>query len=287
MSRCPKYSGETGTVAGSVCGLTIEGTKELTIGRSSTKVADEFLTSVNEQAPRIDVTSTPLTPRRTSLSKVDDGNASFCVLKLSEGLDDESEWELRCGCEVVGVRERVGRHAQEARIAISCTQGSAWRTKEGGNSRTLIDSDEIGRCERSGRSGTGEVGFGVVGLLILLLHGDGGRNMIGINLDAHARGDPGALGMGWLLDGGLLRVLLRLGVLRLLGGRLRVLLRLMMRFLVRRLLLELVIVVGLLGRFLAMVRSRRSFPLGGSVVVDLESAARGLSHRFRCRERGN
>lgn len=138
----------------------------------------------------------------------------------------------------------------------------------------MIDSDKVGGCEGSSRSGAGEVGLGVVGILILLLDGDGRGNMVGINLDAEARRDPGALRVRWLLNGGLLRVLRRLGVLRLLRGRLGVLLRLMMNFLVWGLLLELLVVVGLLGGFLAMVRSRGSFPLGGGVVVDLESAGR-------------
>lgn len=143
--------------------------------------------------------------------------------------------------------------------------------------RTLIDGDEIGGCERSSRSGAREIRFGVVGLLILLLDGDGGGNMIGINLDTESRRDPRALGVGGLLDGGLLGILLLLRVLRWLRGRLLILLRLTMRFLVLGRLLELIIAVGLLDGFLAMVRSRGSFPLDGSVVVDLEMRERGLS----------
>ena len=76
--------------------------------------------------------------------------------------------------------------------------------------RTLIDSDEICSREWSSCSGTCEIRFCVVCLLILLLHGDGRRNMIGINLDTKSGRDPSALRVGWLLDGGLLRVLLRL-----------------------------------------------------------------------------
>ena len=57
-----------------------------------------------------------------------------------------------------------------------------------------------------------------------------------------------------------------------------------MRFLILRGLLELIVAVGLLSRFLAMIRSRGSFPFHGSVVVDLEMSERGLSSGNRCRE---
>ena len=92
---------------------------ELTIGRSTAEIADEFLTTVDKDTPRIDVASTSLTPRRPGIFKVDDGYDPFFRSELGERLDNESEWELGSGCEIVGVREGVSRHTEEARVAVS------------------------------------------------------------------------------------------------------------------------------------------------------------------------
>jgi len=84
--------------------------KRLTFCSSTTQITQEFLTSFDKHTPRIDVTSTSLTSRRSSLSKIDDRYRSFFWTKVSERLNDESEGELRSDGEIIREWKVVGCH---------------------------------------------------------------------------------------------------------------------------------------------------------------------------------
>jgi hypothetical protein len=121
MSRWEKYSGATARARDDelLKKRTREWGKRRTLRGSSAQIAHKLLTSLDEDAPRIDVSPAPLTPRRTRLAKVHNGYRTFLLTKLSERLNDEPEGKLRSEGEIVGSGEVVGSHADEAGVAIT------------------------------------------------------------------------------------------------------------------------------------------------------------------------
>lgn len=122
MSRWLKYSGVTAGEEDECCSEILGAESSRTVGRGSAQVADELLSSVDEDAPGVDISPTALTPRRSNIPVIDDWHLSLLGSQRRKRLDDEAEGELRGDGKVVGVREVVGRHAEEARVAVACVE---------------------------------------------------------------------------------------------------------------------------------------------------------------------
>lgn len=177
-----------------------------------------------------------MTPCGTHVASIDQGDGTFLLAEHGEGLHDETEGQLRSEGKVIGMRKVVGCHAEEAGIAVACEsrrQVSIRRVdvRKPNGTLTLIDSNELGGSERCGHARAGHVGLIAVQLLVNLLHGDGGGDVVGVNANAHLARDALSSRVGRLRNA-VLGLLVR-------GGRVLWLLLLLLHVLRRRLLVTL------------------------------------------------